>query len=412
MNKTLIACLVTLAFSSAQAGTLLPPGTADQSPSQLVVSPLPEGKFERQPVAVAWPMDPAAALVAEAPYLAQSREYWSVVEAGELKSGFALTTTAPGALVRISPQSREKSGAVDPGQVRLLRGGQPLSAAAFKRLATASDLKQAGMDVPDGSVIVQLDEAAGQGRFELQLSKASGAYLVHVFEPNSDLVLLAQAHRSRLLAGDTVEVAASLQRGKSALAGDVMQAQLVSPSGQTWPLTVSDGKASGQLPLDADPTPGLWEVQVFAGAASKDGPVQRDARTAFEVSRPTARLGGGYAFDPGLVKFSLPVQVAAPGRYEVRGVLYATGPQGAMQPVAQAHSANWLEAGEGKLDLAFGPGNLPIGYGAPFELRSLELKDQTRLGTLETRELALREGASRRPLDREIGETIDRRRIR
>ena len=395
MKKTLIACLVTLAFSSAQAGTLLPPGAADQQPSQLIAAPLPKGDFERQPVAVAWAMDPAAELSTQAPHLAQSREYWAAVDGSQLKSGFPLTTTAPGALVRISPEIRAKSGAVDPGEVRLLRNGQPLPASAFKRLATTEQLQKAGMDVSDGTVIVQLDDSVGQGRFQLQLGKASGRYLVHVFEPNSDLVLVAQSERGRLLAGDTVEVATSLQKGGSALAGGVVQAQLVSPSGQSWPLAVSKGKAVGQLPLDADPTPGLWEVQLFAGAASKDGPVQRDARTAIEVSRPTARLGGGYAFDPGAVKFSLPVQVAAPGRYELRGVLYATGPQGALQPVAQAHSASWFDAGERKLDLAFGPGNLPMGYGAPFELRFLELKDQTRLGTLETREVALREGVRR-----------------
>lgn len=395
MKKTLIACLVTLAFSSAQAGTLLPPGAADQQPSQLIAAPLPKGDFERQPVAVAWAMDPAAELSTQAPHLAQSREYWAAVDGSQLKSGFPLTTTAPGALVRISPEIRAKSGAVDPGEVRLLRNGQPLPASAFKRLATTEQLQKAGMDVSDGTVIVQLDDSVGQGRFQLQLGKASGRYLVHVFEPRSDLVLVAQSERGRLLAGDTVEVATSLQKGDSALAGGVVQAQLVSPSGQSWPLAVSKGKAVGQLPLDADPTPGLWEVQLFAGAASKDGPVQRDARTAIEVSRPTARLGGGYAFDPGAVKFSLPVQVAAPGRYELRGVLYATGPQGALQPVAQAHSASWFDAGERKLDLAFGPGNLPMGYGAPFELRFLELKDQTRLGTLETREVALREGVRR-----------------
>lgn len=406
MNKTLIACLATLAFSPAQAGTLLPPGAADQSPTKLVASPLPEGQFERAPVAVAWAMDPAAALAVDAPYLAQSREYWSAVDAGELKAGFALTTTAPGALVRISPSDYTKSGSVDPGEVRLLREGQPLAASAFKRLASAGELKAAGMDVPDGSVIVQLDEAVGQGRFQLQLSKASGRYLVHVFEPRSDLVLKAQADRSRLLAGDSIEVAATLQQGKSALAGGVMQAQLVSPSGQTWTMQFANGKATGQLPVDADPTPGLWEVQLFAGAASKDGPVQRDARTAIEVSQPTARLGGDYGFDPGAMKFSLPVQVAAAGRYEVRGVLYATNASGETRPVAQAHSANWLESGERKLDLDFGPGNVPMGYGAPFELRLLELKDQTRLGTLETRELALRE-AARRPGSR-IGDRRER----
>lgn len=412
MKKTLLACFITLAVSSVQAASLLPPGAADQQPSKLVAAPLPDGEFERQPVAMAWAMDPASELAVSAPHLAESREYWAAVEASQLKSGFALTTTAPGALVRISPERQAKSGAVDPGEVRLLRNGQPLPESAFKRLATSDQLKRAGMDVSDGTVIVQLDESLGQGRFQLQLGKASGRYLVHVFEPRSSIVLLAQSERSRLLAGDTVEVATRLETGKSALAGAVVQAQLVSPSGQAWPMDVADGKARALLPLDADPTPGLWEVQLFAGAAGKDGPVQRDARTAIEVSRPTARLGGGYAFDPGSVKFSLPVQVAAPGRYELRGVLYATGPQGSLQPVAQAHSANWLEAGDGKLDLAFGPGNLPIGYGAPFELRFLELKDQTRLGTLETRELALRVAGSRRPLDREPGETIERRRVR
>ncbi|WP_339825869.1 DUF4785 domain-containing protein, partial [uncultured Arenimonas sp.] len=136
MKKTLIACLVTLAFSSAQAGTLLPPGAADQQPSQLIAAPLPKGDFERQPVAVAWAMDPAAELSTQAPHLAQSREYWAAVDGSQLKSGFPLTTTAPGALVRISPEIRAKSGAVDPGEVRLLRNGQPLPASAFKRLAT------------------------------------------------------------------------------------------------------------------------------------------------------------------------------------------------------------------------------------------------------------------------------------
>src|SRR5690606_41876972 len=118
MKKTLIACLVTLAFSSAQAGTLLPPGAADQQPSQLIAAPLPKGDFERQPVAVAWAMDPAAELALQPAHLAQSPEYWAAVDAGVLKSGFPLTTTAPGALVRLSAEIRAKSGAGDPAEVR------------------------------------------------------------------------------------------------------------------------------------------------------------------------------------------------------------------------------------------------------------------------------------------------------
>lgn len=408
MKKTFLglACLAALALPAAQAANLLPAGANDQVPGQLMAAPLPKAQFEQQPVSMAWPMDPAAELQPAAPFLAESREYWATVGDSELESGFALTTTAPGALVRISPAGGPKAAAsaVSPGELRLLRAGQPVPAErAFARITTPGQLKQVGMDVPVGSVVVQLNPALGSGQFALQLPKAAGRYLVHVYEPLSDLVFKAQAERPRLLAGESLQVAARLEKAGAALPAAELQAQLVSPSGRTWPLSVVDGKALGQVPLEADPVPGLWEVQLFAGAATQDGPAQRDVRTALEIAAPTARLAGGYAFDPGSLKFSLPVEAAAAGRYELRAVLYATGPGGQAVPVAQAHSARWLEAGKGAIDLAFGPGNLPMGYGAPFELRYLELKDQTRMGTLETRELALRETGPRprlRPADR------------
>lgn len=401
MKKTFLslACLAALALPVAQAANLLPAGATDQVPGALMAAPLPKAQFEQQPVAMAWAMDPAAELDAPAPFLAESREYWATASERELKAGLALTTTAPGALVRISPAGGAKAGVLsaDPGELRLLRNGRAIPAdQAFANRATADQLKRAGMDAPAGSMVVQLKQELGSGQFALQLPKASGRYLVHVFEPLSDLVLKAQAARPRLLAGEPLQVAAQLEKGGSALPAGELQAQLVSPSGRSWPLSVVDGKAVGEVPLEADPTPGLWEVQLFAGVPTKDGPAQRDVRTALEIAAPTARLAGSYAFDRGAMKFSLPVEAAAPGRYELRGVLYATGADGNTVPVAQAHSARWLDAGKGAIDLAFGAGNVPLGYGAPFELRFLELKDQSRMGTLETRELALREG-SRRP---------------
>lgn len=400
MKKTLMSCLVGLALATtANAGTLLPPGANDQSPSQLLAAPLPAGEFERQPVSFAWALDPKAALETPAPFTAESREYWAVVEAGEMKAGVAIDTTAPGALIRISPVAMEKSGAVEPAELRVFKDGRLIDEPrSFQQRANAKQLREAGMDVPDGSAIVQLDERLGQGRFQLQMPKAGGRYLVHVYEPNSDVVLKAQAQRARLLAGETVEIAAQLRQGEAKIGGGQLEGQLVSPSGQAYPLVFAGEKASARVPFDADPAPGLWEVQLFAGGQAKGGLVQRDARTAIEVSRPTAKLGGGYAFDPAALRFSLPVQVAAPGRYEVRATLFATGPSGLAEPVAVAHSANWLESGQRKLDLAFGPDKLPAGYGAPYELRFLELKDQVRMGTLDTRELALREAGRPAPV--------------
>ena len=267
----------------------------------------------------------------------------------------------------------------------------------FQRKTNAAQLKAAGMDVPDGSAVVQLAKEQGQGRFQVQLADAKGRYLVHVFEPNSEYVLKAQAGRRSVLAGDTLEVSAEMGKAASKLAGGQVGGSLISPSGRSYDLAFRNGKAQIEVPDEAGTQPGLWEVHLSAGSFDQGASIQRDARTAVEVTRPTARLGGGYGFDAAALRFDLPVQVAAPGRYELRGTLYATGPDRVSRPVAQAHAANWFEAGQRQLSLAFGRGNVPSGFGAPYELRFVELKDQARMGTLETRGLALREGPAALP---------------
>ena len=396
MNKNLLFCLMSLALAtSAQAGNLMAPGSADQSPSKLMVAPVPAGEFERQPLSFAWALDPQAEVATASPHLAESREFWAVSEGTELKRGFTVQTTAPGAVIRISPAAG--NAAVDPGDLRVMKDGRLIpEPQSFQRKATTQQLRDAGMAVPDGSAIVQLAGTHGQGRFQVVLPKASGRYLVHVYEPESPYVLKAQAARSRLLTGDTLEVAAAMQRGQAKLAGGRVEGELVSPSGRSYPLAFSNGKARLVVPVEAGNEPGLWEVQLFAGQVIAGAPVQRDARTAVEIAKPTARLAGGYGFDASALRFELPLQVAAEGRYEVRGTLFAKGPDGVSRPVSQAHSANWLTPGQRSLGLAFSPGHVPSGYGAPFELRFLELKDQTRMGTLDTRELAARENGGSR----------------
>jgi hypothetical protein len=233
------------------------------------------------------------------------------------------------------------------------------------------------------------DRASGDVR--LQLAGASGHYVVHVFEPDSPWHLQAALARDHALAGGRLRVQAAMLHGDRAQRGMQAGGLLVSPSGRTWPVTLRPGRggqwqADIALPREADTRPGLWEVQVFADA---DG-IARDARTAFAVAQPTARLAGGYRFDAHTVQLQLPLQVASPGRYEARGVLYATGPDRALHPVAAAQVAAWCEPGSALLRLDFGRHNLPLGYGAPYEVRDLQLNDQGRMAPLESRAHALR----------------------
>ena len=142
--------------------------------------------------------------------------------------------------------------------------------------------------------------------------------------------------------------------------------------------------AKVKLPTNVGTAPGLWELQVFADA----GGIQRDARTAFAVSAPTARFNGVFAFNARTMRMALPVQAGSPGRYEARGTLFATAPDGVLRPVSEAHSAAWMKRGNGMLVLQFDRSHLPQGYGAPFEVRQLELNDQSRMAPLESRESA------------------------
>ena len=78
------------------------------------------------------------------------------------------------------------------------------------------------------------------------------------------------------------------------------------------------------------------------------------------------------------------------GRYEARGVLYATAADGTLRPAGIAHSAAWLEAGTGSVELAFGREVLDGSeLGTPFEVRDLRLIDQVSMGLLHRQERAL-----------------------
>lgn len=388
MNKTLLFCLISASFS-AQAGSLLAPRGNDQTANRVVSAPLPAGEFERKPLSFSWQLNPAAELTAQAPFVAESREYWAQVDGAELARGHDIDTTAAGAVIRISPA--KGAAPVSADKVQVLRNGRAIAQPeSFQRQATAKQLQDAGMDIADGSAVLQLAEANGKGRFQLKMGQAKGRYLVHVFEPNSEYALRAQGNRATLLAGDTLEVSAQLSRDGKSLAGQ-MDGMLVSPSGRSLNLSFANGKARVQVPADAASERGLWEVQLFSGAIDAGASIQRDARTVVAIAQPTARLSGSYEFDTGNLAFRLPVQVGAEGRYELRGTLYATATDGTLRPVSQAHGAAWLAAGERSLSLGFDRSHVPMGYRAPFELRNVELNDQTRMGKLETRELAARE---------------------
>jgi len=372
------------AYTATAAQPLRPAGGQDQAPTRLATLPAPTAKIERAPVSFAWKLDPQQSLSAAQPHVAESREYWQTVDAAELERGVILKTTAAGSLIRISPTQGARALGADALELRDAAGP-----AKLQSIASSEQLAKTGMAVQDGSLIAKLDRQEGADTYTLRAPKAQGRYLVHVYEPLSSDVLRAGVNRQHALAGERLRLDVDFSRAGKRSGALRAEGLLVAPDGRTWPVKLGADARGGlgadvKLPANVGTAPGLWELQVFADA---DG-VKRDARTAFAVAAPTARFDGVFAFNARTMRMALPVKAGSEGRYEARGTLYATAPDGTLRPVSQAHSAAWIKRGNGMLVLQFDRSHLPVGYGAPFEVRQLELNDQSRMAPLESRESA------------------------
>ena len=382
IQSTLLAgaTLAVLSLSAAQAAEPLQAARAgDQVPAALVAAPLPTDESEHAPLAFAWALDPA-----------QPQQ----VDGTQLQRGLDLPLTAPDAVIQLSPTAGARALPANTLQVR-----DPAGRSSVARSVDARALQDAGMPVSDGSSMLRTGATSAVGAYTLQSAQAQGRYVVQVLEPNSPLRLEVQANQAQVLAGGNMQLQARLLEDGATTAqlasrrgGLGGEALLVAPDGRSWPqrlLRTTDGslRAQVRIPADVGSVQGLWELQVFAQA---DG-VLRDGKVAFAVARPTARFSGQAAPDPASRQVALPLQVAAAGRYEARGTLYATARDGQLKPVAQAHAAAWFDGpGAGQLVLPFDQAALPAGFGAPYELRDLQLQDQSRMAPIESRALALR----------------------
>jgi len=370
-----------------------------RTPHDLVAAQLrtPKGaqldtaKLDRAPVTLSWPIDSTQALDANPrAHVAESREYWIDASEGDLQRGVRLALSAPGAVVRLSPHGGDIGAAIAAADVELRVDGRRLdSATAIRGAADVDALRAAGMDVPQGSTVLRLADGVVAGEVDLAVPTARGRYLVHVFEPNSPLVLALAAERDGIAGGDTLRFRATLQ-GAAAL--DRLGGLVSAPDGATQSIDFARQRDGSYL---ASVTPdvahagghGLWEVHAF-GVASGKLAVPRDAKTAFAVSLPVARLDGSVTRDDGAgVVLGIGVEATVASRYGVSGVLYGTGKDGALHPAAIAQSAAWLEAGHGRLELRYD--TAAIALGAPWELRDLRLVNQADMSVQERHERAL-----------------------
>lgn len=400
LSVALAALIGSLACSAAGAATqdlrLLARAPGDLVPSHLQpAAKLATAGLDRTPVSVSWALDATQALDARPqPFVRDSREYWLDASEAELQGGVTLALSAPGAVVRISPHGGNADAKLAVGDIQLSVAGQRVdNAQALRSVADEGQLRAAGMDAPEGSLVLHFSDAIAAGTAKLAVPTARGSYLVHVFEPASTVVLHLGATSDSVGGGQPVRLHASLD-GATAVAriGGIATA----PDGHSQDVDFvrqADGSYTAAFTPDAAHAvgPGLWEAHAFAVSSGKSA-IPRDAKTAFAVSAPVARLDGNVSrIDArnAAVAVRIGVETTTASRYMVSGVLFGTGSDGTLHAAAVAQSAAWLADGRGALDLRYDASSVDAALHAPWEVRDLRLVNQADLGLLERRERAI-----------------------
>lgn len=395
IRGSLLAASMALAVA-AQAADIqwLQAGKADFSANTLVrnsaEAPLSANANRNQElVQFQWALDTNAPIVsADNGSSNESRQYWLDVSAGELSRGVELNTTGKGAVIRISPQSAAGAAVLSQDAIQLSLGGRALDKSNIASFANSQQLSASGAPFAEGTVAFRLGDQVNGGKLTLSVANNAAAdakYVVHVYEPNSAMVAKLSSAKSNYLAGAAINLNLEVAGAQGSARGF-----LVSPDGKTTlPLNFSQKGAAytANIAAPASQGQGLWEVHsIFEGQDAQGNKVLRDTKTAINITAATARLNqnaqlaGALGSKSGNVALQFGVDVAAAGRYQVSGVLYGTGKDGQLHPIALAQSAQWLEAGSHQLPLSFDVSKAEVG--APFEVRDLRLQDQSRLGDL------------------------------
>src|SRR5688572_6168019 len=144
LTRTLLASLLAASLAgSVSAAQLLPASSDDLVAARVVAVAAPAIAVERKPVSFGWALDPSAAVASSPAFVGESREWFAQVDAAQLRRGLVIDTTAPGAVVRLSPLGT--SAPVAPAALELSRGGRTVPAAqAFAHRSDAVALQAAG----------------------------------------------------------------------------------------------------------------------------------------------------------------------------------------------------------------------------------------------------------------------------
>ncbi len=344
--------------------------------------------------------DSADAFQINPPQAITSRSYSLKISANDFNKGVEIFTTAPGAIVRITPFVQKTSlqqktlFAIEPENLRVSgdNGSLAITDNGMELMSKSSAMSQTSDQMFKMSSAFKIAKALGAGKFVLKSNKkfnSNNPFIVQVFDKNSNEILTASSNKYAYNLQDTLSVNAVLKNSQRI---NKLKAQLVSPAGNSYPVTFTQSqkgvfRLNQPLHLTENRNPGeLWEVQLRVDGMSNQKRTIRDIRIPIDIHRQSANFTRNInqRSMPTRSLIEIPLNVKANGRYVVQGIIYGTDSAGRKVPVLDVQTAKWLNTGRNYIELSVTKSKLlSSGLSAPFFLQQLSLKDQSRMADLQ-----------------------------
>ncbi|WP_293746606.1 DUF4785 domain-containing protein [uncultured Paraglaciecola sp.] len=354
---------------------------------------LPDGFIETKAVHFSQKIPPSSQIALEPQgYQAESDEYWFEVTGKQLNKGVELAISSPGALIRLSGkhvkgQFAPAAKAIDPAQIEVSQGNKRLSKAIQQ---TVSQEALATANIFPNSSAIKLNKKIGTGDFKLKVKQnliADQRYIVNVKEKGSQHKLNLALPKQSYMQGESVNFTAAISSKKGDVANVANHAFVKMPSGEKQ--AVSFTQVNDQYQVDV-PTSfltakrgELYELQIESKANDNGLTIRRNAKVAFSLAQPTARMQGELAMYSTKAKVNL--DVASEGRYEISGLVFGTDRRGKQVPMMLSQSAYYLKPGQHDIELHFDSKIMQnSGLTAPYALKNVRLKDQSRMTIIQT----------------------------
>lgn len=336
-----------------------------------------------------------------------SDEYWFEVTGKQLKLGIDLAISNPGALIRLSGKKTKdkysvQAKAIDPNSVQLFKNSKKLSA-PFSQKVSQQEFATANI-FPNSSAI-KLNNALGKGEFTLKVNDYlddSQRYIINVKEKNAEHKLHLSLAKQSYIQGEKINFSSQLKAiglNKATLTQGKQLAYIQIPSGEKKQVNSIKNGNQFQFTMPQNITPSkrgqLFELHVETENDVNGLKIKRNAKVAFTVAQPTARIKEVAKMDEALIQkqttpsfVDISLQVASEGRYEISAMVYDSSGEKLGVPFMLSRSAYYLLPGEHTVKLQFDTNIIKrSGIRAPYIVKNVRLMDQSRMALLQTIDL-------------------------